>query len=262
MTYLFCDPIWMTQKHYHIVQLPGYYALLKKLFWKLLKVFSHSHWNSLRDDVDDLEDLGFPPPPSPFFSAILAAFQPTVCVDAEEAWRCHVNQLVTDSDGSCAVYTFQVFSSLFKVNQLKVWFKVYIVHYSEFLDFSLFSMRLWQVFVFFNLFKQHILSGSICIHYSTLIHQLSFLLQNIQGKFCTLTTDVATYLGEGLRGIGSKFLRSSQMLTTCSDCPTIYIDADTVCTVGWLWWLGADYSMLAGWKSKVAELFCSFCWFI
>jgi len=52
--------------------------------------------------------------------------------------------------------------------------------------------------------------------------------QNIQGKFCTLTTDAATYLGEGLRGIGSKFLRSSQMLTTCSDCPTIYIDADTV----------------------------------
>ncbi|KAL0174686.1 hypothetical protein M9458_030654, partial [Cirrhinus mrigala] len=37
------------------------------------------------------------PPPSPFFSAILAAFQPTV----------HLNQLVADSDGSCAVYTFQ-----------------------------------------------------------------------------------------------------------------------------------------------------------
>lgn len=55
--------------------------------------------------------------------------------------------------------------------------------------------------------------------------------QNIQGKFCTLTTDVATYLGEGLRGIGSKFQRSSQMLTTCSDCPTIYIDADTVSIV-------------------------------
>uniref|UniRef100_A0A3Q1GJ67 Furry homolog b (Drosophila) n=1 Tax=Acanthochromis polyacanthus TaxID=80966 RepID=A0A3Q1GJ67_9TELE len=126
---------------------------------------------SLRDDVDDLEDLGFPPPPSPFFSAILAAFQPIVCDDAEEAWRCHINQLVTDSDGSCAVYTFQVFSSLFK---------------------------------------------------------------NIQGKFCTLTTDVATYLGEGLRGIGSKFLRSSQMLTTCSDCPTIYIDADTIMSYGLL----------------------------
>ncbi|XP_061557909.1 protein furry homolog isoform X2 [Phycodurus eques] len=125
----------------------------------------------LRDDVDDLEDLGFPPPPSPFFSAILAAFQPAVCDDAEEAWRCHVSQLVTDSDGSCAVYTFQVFSSLFR---------------------------------------------------------------NLQGKFCTLTTDVASYLGEGLRGIGSKFLKSSQMLTTCSDCPTIYIDADTIMSYGLL----------------------------
>nr|XP_061786926.1 protein furry homolog [Nerophis lumbriciformis] len=126
---------------------------------------------SLRDDVDDLEDLGFPPPPSPFFSAILAAFQPAVCDDSEEAWRFHINQLVADSDGSCAVYTFQVFSSLFR---------------------------------------------------------------NIQGKFCTLTTDVASYLGEGLRGIGSKFLRSSQMLTTCSDCPTIYIDADTIMSYGLL----------------------------
>lgn len=72
--------------------------------------------SSLRDDVDDLEDLGFPPPPSPFFSAILAAFQPAVCDDAEEAWQSHINQLVTDSDGSCAVHTFHVFSSLFKVN--------------------------------------------------------------------------------------------------------------------------------------------------
>ena len=53
------------------------------------------------------------------------------------------------------------------------------------------------------------------------------MFQNIQGKFCSLTTDAATYLGEGLRGIGSKFV----MLTTCSDCPTIYIDADTVSTV-------------------------------
>uniref|UniRef100_A0A4W6FL11 FRY microtubule binding protein n=1 Tax=Lates calcarifer TaxID=8187 RepID=A0A4W6FL11_LATCA len=143
----------------------------KPFFFFVPPFLSHFHGDSLRDDVDDLEDLGFPPPPSPFFSAILAAFQPTVCDDAEEAWRCHINQLVTDSDGSCAVYTFQVFSSLFK---------------------------------------------------------------NIQGKFCTLTTDVATYLGEGLRGIGSKFLRSSQMLTTCSDCPTIYIDADTIMSYGLL----------------------------
>lgn len=67
---------------------------------------------------------------------------------------------------------------------------------------------------------------------NVIIPQTFFLFQNIQGKFCVLTTDVATYLGEGLRGIGSKFLRSSQMLTTCSDCPTIYIDADTVSIAG------------------------------
>lgn len=57
------------------------------------------------------------PPPSPFFSAILAAFQPAACDDAEEAWRSHINQLMGDSDGSCAVYTFHVFSSLFKVRK-------------------------------------------------------------------------------------------------------------------------------------------------
>lgn len=142
-----------------------------------------------------MEDLGFPPPPSPFFSAILAAFQPVVCDDAEEAWRCHVNQLVTDVDGSCAVYTFQVFSSLFKVN-----------HGSK-----------WVDCVF--------LTDPSCSNNVSDIR----CFQNIQGKFCTLTNDVAAYLGEGLRGIGSKFLRSSRMLTTCSDCPTIYIDADTVC---------------------------------
>lgn len=60
-------------------------------------------------------DRGVSPPPSPFFSAILAAFQPVSCDDAEEAWRSHINQLMCDSDGSCAVYTFHVFSSLFKV---------------------------------------------------------------------------------------------------------------------------------------------------
>lgn len=126
---------------------------------------------SFGEDRDDLDDLGFPPPPSPFFSAILAAFQPTVCDDAEEAWRTHINQLVCDSDGSCAVYTFRIFYSLF---------------------------------------------------------------QNIQNKFSSLTIDAAAYLGDSLRGIGTKFLRSSQMLTTCSDCPTLFVDADTIMSYGLL----------------------------
>ncbi|KAJ8412470.1 hypothetical protein AAFF_G00128060 [Aldrovandia affinis] len=126
---------------------------------------------SLGEERDDLQESHSSPPPSPFFSAILAAFQPAVCDNAEEAWRCHINQLVSDSDGSCAVYTFHVFSSLF---------------------------------------------------------------QNIQIKFCSLTRDAACYLGDGLRGIGSKFVSSSQMLTSCSECPTLYVDADTILSYGLL----------------------------
>ncbi|XP_017345070.1 protein furry homolog isoform X6 [Ictalurus punctatus] len=131
--------------------------------------FLHSY--SYGEERDDLDELGFPPPPSPFFSAILAAFQPTVCDDAEEAWRTHISQLLSDSDGSCAVYTFSIFYALF---------------------------------------------------------------QNIQNKFCSLTSDAAGYLGDGLKGIGAKFLRSSQMLRTCSDCPMLFADADTIMSCGLL----------------------------
>ncbi|CAN9511620.1 unnamed protein product [Ophioblennius macclurei] len=132
-----------------------------------------SSFPSLAEEEPDAtpESRSSSPPPSPFFSAILAAFQPAACDDAEEAWRSHLNQLVSDSDGSCAVYTFHVFSSLF---------------------------------------------------------------QSIQTKFCSLTCDAVTYLGDGLRGLGSKFLRSSQMLTFCSECPTLFIDADTIVSYGLL----------------------------
>uniref|UniRef100_A0A8C1LTN6 Furry homolog b (Drosophila) n=1 Tax=Cyprinus carpio TaxID=7962 RepID=A0A8C1LTN6_CYPCA len=123
------------------------------------------------EDQDDLDELGFPPPPSPFFSAILAAFQPMVCDDAEEAWRSHINQLLCDTDGSCAVYTFHIFSTMF---------------------------------------------------------------QNIQNKFCSLTSDAASYLGDSLRGIGSKFVQSSEMLALCSDCPMLYVDAETIVSYGLL----------------------------
>uniref|UniRef100_A0A1A8U516 Furry homolog a n=1 Tax=Nothobranchius furzeri TaxID=105023 RepID=A0A1A8U516_NOTFU len=120
---------------------------------------------------EDMLESRSSPPPSPFFSAILAAFQPAACDDAEEAWRTHVNQLVSDSDGSCAVYTFQVFSSLFQI---------------------------------------------------------------IQTKFCSLNCDAVSYLGDGLRGLGLKFLRSSEMLSSCSECPTLFIDADTIVSCGLL----------------------------
>ncbi|XP_043548639.1 protein furry homolog [Chiloscyllium plagiosum] len=122
-------------------------------------------------DRDGLHDLHSSPPPSPFFSAILAAFQPKACDDAEEAWRTHINQLMSDSDGSCAVHTFHVFSSLF---------------------------------------------------------------QCIQKKFCSLTWDAASFLGDSLRGIGSKFMSSSEVLTSCSDCPTVFLDAETLISCGLL----------------------------
>uniref|UniRef100_A0A671Y1V8 FRY microtubule binding protein n=1 Tax=Sparus aurata TaxID=8175 RepID=A0A671Y1V8_SPAAU len=126
---------------------------------------------TIDEERDDMLESRSSPPPSPFFSAILAAFQPAVCDDAEEAWRSHINQLVSDSDGSCAVYTFHVFSSLF---------------------------------------------------------------QSIQTKFCSLTCDAVSYLGDSLRGLGSKLLRSSHMLTSCSECPTLFIDADTIMSYGLL----------------------------
>ncbi|XP_019713118.1 protein furry homolog isoform X2 [Hippocampus comes] len=122
-----------------------------------------------RDDVT--VGSGSSPPPSPFFSAILAAFQPAACDNAEEAWRAHLNQLVCDSDGSCAVYTFHVFCCLF---------------------------------------------------------------QSIQSKFSSLTCDAVSYLNDSLRGLGAKLLRSSQMLTTCAECPLLFIDADTIMSYGLL----------------------------
>ena len=67
-------------------------------------------------DADGFPEIQASPPPSPFLSAILAAFQPVAYDNEEDAWRCHVNQMLSDSDGSSAVYTFHVFSRLFEVN--------------------------------------------------------------------------------------------------------------------------------------------------
>ncbi|KAM6963189.1 protein furry homolog-like isoform 7-T7 [Aplochiton taeniatus] len=70
-------------------------------------------------DADCFPEIQASPPPSPFLSAILAAFQPVAYDDEEDAWRCHVNQMLSDSDGSSAVYTFHVFSRLFQRMQRK-----------------------------------------------------------------------------------------------------------------------------------------------
>ncbi|XP_077396722.1 protein furry homolog isoform X3 [Festucalex cinctus] len=140
-------------------------------FYKELDL--HGCLPSLAEEEQDDSTLesGSSPPPSPFFSAILAAFQPAACDSAEEAWQAHLNQLVSDSDGSCVVYTFHVFSCLF---------------------------------------------------------------QSIQSKFSSLTCDAVSFLNDSLRGLGAKFLRSSQMLTTCAECPLLFIDADTIMSYGLL----------------------------
>ncbi|KAM8874082.1 LOW QUALITY PROTEIN: protein furry homolog-like [Spinachia spinachia] len=70
-------------------------------------------------DADCFPEIQTSPPPSPFLSAILAAFQPVSYDDEEDAWRCHVNQMLSDTDGSSAVYTFHVFSRLFQNIQRK-----------------------------------------------------------------------------------------------------------------------------------------------
>ncbi|KAM5336812.1 protein furry homolog-like isoform 4-T4 [Glossophaga mutica] len=119
---------------------------------------------------DEEEQDGFPeaqtsPLPSPFLSAIIAAFQPVACDDEEEAWRCHVNQMLSDSDGSCAVFTFHVFSRLF---------------------------------------------------------------QTIQRKFGDITNEAVSFLGESLQRIGAKFKSSLEVMMMCSECPTVFVDAETL----------------------------------
>ncbi|XP_054059266.1 protein furry homolog-like isoform X6 [Rissa tridactyla] len=123
------------------------------------------------EEQDGFSEVQTSPPPSPFLSAILAAFQPVAYDDEEQAWRCHVNQMLSDTDGSCAVYTFHVFSRLF---------------------------------------------------------------QTIQRKFVSITNDSVSFLGESLQRIGTKFKSSLEVMMICSECPTVFVDAETLMSCGLL----------------------------
>ncbi|KAF4790454.1 hypothetical protein TURU_141369 [Turdus rufiventris] len=123
------------------------------------------------EEQDSFPEVQTSPPPSPFLSAILAAFQPVAYDDEEQAWRCHVNQMLSDTDGSCAVYTFHVFSRLF---------------------------------------------------------------QTIQRKFVSITNDSVSFLGESLQRIGTKFKSSLEVMMLCSECPTVFVDAETLLSCGLL----------------------------
>uniref|UniRef100_A0A665T882 Furry homolog, like n=1 Tax=Echeneis naucrates TaxID=173247 RepID=A0A665T882_ECHNA len=122
-------------------------------------------------DADCFPEIQASPPPSPFLSAILAAFQPVAYDNEEDAWRCHVNQMLSDTDGSSAVYTFHVFSRLF---------------------------------------------------------------QNIQKKFDSITHASVRFLGERLQRMGNQFLSSLEVMTSCSQCPTVLLDAETLVSCGLL----------------------------
>ncbi|XP_056658569.1 protein furry homolog-like isoform X4 [Monodelphis domestica] len=123
------------------------------------------------EEQDGFSEIQTSPPPSPFLSAIIAAFQPVAYDDEEEAWRCHVNQMLSDTDGSCAVFTFHVFSRLF---------------------------------------------------------------QTIQKKFGAITNDSVSFLGESLQRIGTKFKSSLEVMMICSECPTVFVDAETLMSCGLL----------------------------
>ncbi|XP_037830132.1 protein furry homolog-like isoform X4 [Kryptolebias marmoratus] len=122
-------------------------------------------------DADGFPEIQASPPPSPFLSAILAAFQPVAYDNEEDAWRCHVNQMLSDTDGSSAVYTFHVFSRLF---------------------------------------------------------------ENIQRKFGSITHSSVRFLGERLQRMGNQFLSSLEVMTSCSQCPTVLLDAETLVSCGLL----------------------------
>uniref|UniRef100_H9GB92 FRY like transcription coactivator n=1 Tax=Anolis carolinensis TaxID=28377 RepID=H9GB92_ANOCA len=132
---------------------------------------NESYTESIYEEQDGFPEVQTSPPPSPFLSAILAAFQPQVYDDEEEAWRCHVNQLLTDTDGSSAVYTFHVFSRLFQI---------------------------------------------------------------IQRKFGAITHESVSFLGENLQRIGAKFKSSLEVMMLCSECPTVFVDAETLVSCGLL----------------------------
>ena len=102
------------------------------LCWMPLTIFRwcRDYCDICINSQDEKEQDGFPevqtsPLPSPFLSAIIAAFQPVAYDDDEEAWHRHVSQMLSDTDGSCAVFTFHVFSRLFQVREAHGFLNLY-----------------------------------------------------------------------------------------------------------------------------------------
>lgn len=174
-------------------------------------------------DADCFPEIQASPPPSPFLSAILAAFQPVAYDNEEDAWRCHVNQMLSDTDGSSAVYTFHVFSRLFQVNTFLCFFYVF---FFKFLYFCI-SGRLGS---FYLLHRQSCLPVSFLSKILSVLfmNPCPCLLQSIQRKFGSITHSSVRFLGERLQRMGNQFLSSLEVMTSRSQCPTVLLDAETV----------------------------------
>lgn len=165
-------------------------------------------------DADCFPEIQASPPPSPFLSAILAAFQPVAYDNEEDAWRCHVNQMLSDTDGSSAVYTFHVFSRLFQVNAF---------------SFDIFVFLVGRAALY-----QLDLSSCLLVSFLSKIFSVLFkiprpcLIQSIQRKFGSITHASVRFLGERLQRMGNQFLSSLEVMTSRSQCPTVLLDAETV----------------------------------
>ncbi|PIO34701.1 hypothetical protein AB205_0060800 [Aquarana catesbeiana] len=57
---------------------------------------------------------------------------------------------------------------------------------------------------------------------------------SIQKKFGAVTNDSINFLGESVQRIGTKFKSSLEVMMACSECPTVFVDAETLMSCGLL----------------------------
>lgn len=68
----------------------------------------------------------------------------------------------------------------------------------------------------------------VCTCNAVLFVLYPFFLQHIQRKFDSITHTSVRFLGDGLQRMGNQFLSSLEVMTSCSQCPTVLLDAETV----------------------------------
>uniref|UniRef100_S4R679 Uncharacterized protein n=1 Tax=Petromyzon marinus TaxID=7757 RepID=S4R679_PETMA len=63
---------------------------------------------------------------------------------------------------------------------------------------------------------------------SHFFHFLCVVCRAFRASFACSPTTWPSFLGEGLHGIGSKFTSSLEVLLSCAECPTVFVDAETL----------------------------------